>query len=110
MLSTKRSSEELQTELFDLCGFDRFDMIGAVLENREALVRSLKQNKVEMRAELSRVAASLAAEKAGEAKPNFGCQVGGGSVVSGGHSLPGHCAVRGGEGLAQAGQEGGEED
>ena len=54
MLSSKRSSEELQTELFDLCGFDRFDMIGAVLENRDALVKSLKQNKMEMRAELSR--------------------------------------------------------
>ena len=40
--------------MFDLCGFDRFDMIGAVLENREALVKSLKQNKIEMRAELSR--------------------------------------------------------
>ena len=54
ILSSKRSSEDLQTELFDLCGFDRFDMIGAVLENREALVKSLKQNKLEMRAELSR--------------------------------------------------------
>ena len=54
MLSSKRSSEELQTELFDLCGFNRFDMIGVVLENREALVKSLKQNKLEMRAELSR--------------------------------------------------------
>ena len=70
MLSSKRSSEELQTELFDLCGFDRFDMIGAVLENREALVKSLKQNKLEMRAELSLVAESTAASK-----PTFGCQV-----------------------------------
>ena len=54
MLSSKRSSEDLQAELFDLCGFERFDMIGAVLENRESLVRSLRQNKVDMRAELSR--------------------------------------------------------
>ena len=41
-LGTDRSSEELQTELFDLCGFDRFDMIGAILEKREQLVKSFK--------------------------------------------------------------------
>ena len=77
LLASKRSSEDLQTELFDLCGFDRFDMIGVLLEKREALVKSLKQNKVEMRAELSRAAASLAQENLGQSKPNFGCQVSG---------------------------------
>lgn len=41
-LNTKKSPEELQTELFDLCGFDRFDMIGAILEKRDELVQSFK--------------------------------------------------------------------
>ena len=51
MLSSSKKTEELQTELFDLCGFERFDMIGAVLENRAALVRSLSENKANMKAE-----------------------------------------------------------
>ena len=41
-INSKKSPEELQTELFDLCGFDRFDMIGAILEKREDLVKSFK--------------------------------------------------------------------
>ena len=45
MLNSSKSSEELQTELFDLCGFDRFDMIGAILEKRAELVQSFKVKK-----------------------------------------------------------------
>ena len=41
-LGSDRSSEELQTELFDICGFERFDMIGAILEKRKDLVKSFK--------------------------------------------------------------------
>ena len=41
-INAKKSVEELQTELFDLCGFDRFDMIGAILEKRKELVQSFK--------------------------------------------------------------------
>jgi len=73
-LSSGKSAEELQTELFDLCGFERFDMIGAVLENREALVKSLKQNKMSMKAEIVSAAASLAGD-VGPSRPNYGCQV-----------------------------------
>ena len=41
LLSSDKSAEDLQTEMFYLCGFERFDMIGALLENRPALLRSL---------------------------------------------------------------------
>ena len=39
-LSSDKSSEALQAELADLCGYDQLDMIGAVLERSEALRRS----------------------------------------------------------------------
>ena len=41
-LLIKRSSEDLQAELFDLCGFERFDMISAILEKRDDLVAAHK--------------------------------------------------------------------
>ena len=75
LLSSDKSAEALQTELFDLCGFERFDMIGAVLENRAALVRSLTENKASMKAEILSAAASVRAETAGPSRPNYGCQV-----------------------------------
>ena len=73
-MSSSKKTEELQTELFDLCGFERFDMIGAVLENREALVRSLTENKASMKAEIMNAAASVMGDM-GPSRPNFGCQV-----------------------------------
>ena len=75
LLSSDKSAEALQTEMFDLCGFERFDMIGAVLENRAALVRSLTENKASMKAEILSAAASVRAESLGPVRPNFGCQV-----------------------------------
>ena len=75
LLSSNKSAEALQTEMVDLCGFERFDMIGAVLENREALVRSLTENKASMKAEILSAAASVRAESLGPVRPNFGCQV-----------------------------------
>lgn len=41
-LTAKKSSENLQAELFDLCGFERFDMISSILEKRDELVASHK--------------------------------------------------------------------
>ena len=75
LLSSDKGSEALQTELFDLCGFERFDMIGAVLERRTALVRSLQENKASMKAEIMSAAASVREREAGPARPNYGCQV-----------------------------------
>ncbi len=34
MLMSKRSSDDLQAELFDLIGFDRIELVQALLENR----------------------------------------------------------------------------
>ena len=75
LLSSEKGSEALQTELFDLCGFERFDMIGAVLERRAALVRSLQENKASMKAEIMSAAASVREREVGPARPNYGCQV-----------------------------------
>ena len=75
LLTSEKGSEALQTELFDLCGFERFDMIGAVLERREALVRSLQENKASMKAEIMSAAASVREREVGPARPNYGCQV-----------------------------------
>ena len=74
LLSSDKSDEALQTELFDLCGFERFDMIGAVLENREALVKSMNENKASMKAEIMSAAASVMGD-VGPSRPNYGCQV-----------------------------------
>ena len=73
-LRSWKSVEELQTELFNLCGFDRFDFIGAVLGNRASLVRSLTQNKANMKAEIVSAAASVQGDL-GPSRPNCGCQV-----------------------------------
>ena len=58
LLASKRSSDELQTELFDLVGFERFELIQEILENREELVNSHQQNKNSMRQEIAAAAAS----------------------------------------------------
>ena len=36
---TKRTSDDLQTELFDLIGFERIELIQLLLEHRDELVR-----------------------------------------------------------------------
>ncbi|ESO93256.1 hypothetical protein LOTGIDRAFT_189896 [Lottia gigantea] len=41
VLSSTRTDIELQNELFDLLGFDRFELIQMLLENRKRLVRSV---------------------------------------------------------------------
>ena len=39
-LSSNDSAEELESQLIDLCGYDHFEMIAALLENRQNLVRA----------------------------------------------------------------------
>ena len=58
LLSSKRSSDDLQTELFDLIGFDRIELIQMLLEHREEIVNSHAQNKQIMKQEIAAVAAS----------------------------------------------------
>ncbi len=58
LLQSKRSSDDLQTELFDLVGFDRFELIQSLLEHREELVREYAANKNTLKQEIMSAAAS----------------------------------------------------
>ena len=55
---TKRSSDDLQTELFDLIGFERIELIQLLLEHRDELVREHALNKSNMKQEIMSAAAS----------------------------------------------------
>ena len=55
---TKRSSDDLQTELFDLIGFERIELIQLLLEHRDELVREHALNKSSMKQEIMSAAAS----------------------------------------------------
>nr|XP_017008983.2 activating signal cointegrator 1 complex subunit 3 [Drosophila takahashii] len=43
ILGSKRSSEELQNELMELLGFDHFELVGKLLQEREKIARQLDQ-------------------------------------------------------------------
>ena len=58
MLSSKRSSDDLQTELFDLIGFERIELIQDLLEHRSELVAAHQNVKANMRQEIAAAAAS----------------------------------------------------
>ena len=45
LLSGSRTSDDLQTELFDLLGFDRIELIQELLEHRREIVDSYHLNK-----------------------------------------------------------------
>ena len=78
MLASKKSPEALQTELFDLCGFERFDLISALLEHRQDLVKAAKETKAAIKMEIANAAASApeTAEALGRlTAPAYGCQV-----------------------------------
>lgn len=75
LLNSSRSSDDLQTELFDLLGFDRIELISSVLEHRQDLVDSFNMNKKVMRREIANVAAALQETKNSMPMPQFGCQV-----------------------------------
>ena len=58
LLSSKRSSDDLQTELFDLIGFDRIELVQTLLEHREEIVRAHASNRNIMKQEIAAAAAS----------------------------------------------------
>ena len=74
LLSTKRSSDDLQAELFDLVGFDRIELIQLLLNNREEITNSYSRCKQTMRQEIANAAASVK-QMEGPVRPNYGCQV-----------------------------------
>ncbi|XP_046669965.1 activating signal cointegrator 1 complex subunit 3-like [Homalodisca vitripennis] len=69
LLTTQRSNDELQNELFDLLGFDHFELIERVLEHREDIVISCSA------AQEKKIMSSNARTAALERRPTFGCQV-----------------------------------
>ena len=58
LLSSSRSSDDLQTELFDLLGFDRIELIQNVLEHRADIVSSFQTNKKLLKYEIANSAAA----------------------------------------------------
>lgn len=75
LLSSKRSSDELQTELFDLIGFERIDMIQMILEHRDELVQSHATNKKAIKSEMASAAYEAKLQQQSSQRPNYGCQV-----------------------------------
>ena len=72
-LKSGRSSDDLQTELFDLLGFDKIELIQALFEHRSDLVKSYAANQKVRQREIASIAASLEQEK--EHVPTYGLQV-----------------------------------
>lgn len=67
MLKSGRSDDELQNELFDLLGFDRFELIQSLLEHRREIVDNASF------AEEKKFVSSQSAPD--QRRPNYGCQV-----------------------------------
>ncbi|XP_021913277.1 activating signal cointegrator 1 complex subunit 3 isoform X2 [Zootermopsis nevadensis] len=67
MLKSGRSNDELQNELFDLLGFDRFELIQSILQHRNDII---------LGASVAEEKKSLASQSApDQRRPNYGCQV-----------------------------------
>ena len=74
LLASKRSSDDLQAELFDLVGFDRIELIESLLNHRDDITGSYSKCKQNMRQEIANAAASVK-QLEGPSRPNYGCQV-----------------------------------
>ena len=58
LLSSSRSSDDLQAELFDLIGFEKIELIQLILTHRQEIVESKNKNKNVMKREIAIAAAS----------------------------------------------------
>ena len=58
LLSSSRSSDDLQAELFDLIGFEKIELIQLILTHRQEIVESKNKNKHVMKREIAIAAAS----------------------------------------------------
>ena len=63
LLSGSRTSDDLQTELFDLLGFDRIELIQELLEHRREIVDSYHLNKKVSRKKFSTYLYKLATDR-----------------------------------------------
>lgn len=52
LLSLKRSSDDLQADLFDLMGFERFELIQLLLEHRDELIKFHAQQQKDIQQEI----------------------------------------------------------
>ncbi|KAH8243911.1 hypothetical protein KR032_011282 [Drosophila birchii] len=79
MLGSKRSSEELQNELMELLGFDHFELVGQLLQEREKIARQLDQFATRSRrvkeVKQKRIKAAAAGGAAAERRPTVASAV-----------------------------------
>ncbi|XP_071491238.1 activating signal cointegrator 1 complex subunit 3-like [Diadema antillarum] len=68
-LTSAKTNDELQTDLFDLLGFDCFELIGQLLTNRKDIVTEATQTN------LARIAAEGRKERLSNQKPTYATQV-----------------------------------
>ncbi|KPJ05335.1 Activating signal cointegrator 1 complex subunit 3 [Papilio xuthus] len=73
LLNSPRSNDDMQNDLFELLGFDKFEFIQEILEHRQEIIDSLKAPPVQPT--ISEIAAMLPENK----MPQYLCQV---SVLS----------------------------
>lgn len=73
LLRSERGDDALQNELFDLMGFDRFELIQTFLEHRKDIVQgvSLEIEKKNFSTKAGNISAAIENARA----PSFGCQV-----------------------------------
>ncbi|XP_013390155.1 activating signal cointegrator 1 complex subunit 3-like, partial [Lingula anatina] len=70
ILSSARSDEEIQNELFELLGFDRFELILKLLEHRKDVIAATLSTGTDYM-----MAKSTGRKTDPSARPNYGCQV-----------------------------------
>lgn len=70
MLKSSKSNDELQNELFDMLGFDKFEVIQEILINRKTVIQ-----KVESSDKKVLIREKVLAVRQVEPRPQFGCQV-----------------------------------
>ncbi|CAL1548676.1 unnamed protein product, partial [Lymnaea stagnalis] len=69
VLNSGRKDEELQNELFDLLGFDRFELIQQLLVNRNNII------KAHMAESTRAILQQMPKKKSENERPTYGCQV-----------------------------------
>uniref|UniRef100_A0A0K2UGB9 U5 small nuclear ribonucleoprotein 200 kDa helicase n=1 Tax=Lepeophtheirus salmonis TaxID=72036 RepID=A0A0K2UGB9_LEPSM len=75
VITSKKSSDELQNELFELIGFDRIDLISLILEYRDEVTKSERDTKRFLIRELAAATTLSDAMTEHDKRPMYGCQV-----------------------------------
>ncbi|KAJ7363488.1 activating signal cointegrator 1 complex subunit [Desmophyllum pertusum] len=75
ILSSDRDNAAIQNDLFELLGFDRFEFIQTLLENRHRIILAITGGLSDMQSESKGTEASRVNPTAGPSRPLYGCQV-----------------------------------